>query len=139
METILLTLISIEGGGYHLGLNVYLNGIEAFLLVDTGASKTVLDKNQIEEFVKNPSIILLNEKSTGLGTNSMEIHATEILNLEIGSKKIENITLPLVDLSHVNETYEQLDLKKIQGVLGSDLLYMFKAKIDYNKLELTLI
>lgn len=139
METILLTLISIEGGGYHLGLNVYLNGKEAFLLVDTGASKTVLDKNQIEEFVKNPSIILLNEKSTGLGTNSMEIHATEILNLEIGSKKIENITLPLVDLSHVNETYEQLDLKKIQGVLGSDLLYMFKAKIDYNKLELTLI
>jgi hypothetical protein len=99
----------------------------------------VLDKNQIEEFVKNPSIILLNEKSTGLGTNSMEIHATEILNLEIGSKKIENITLPLVDLSHVNETYEKLDLKKIQGVLGSDLLYMFKAKIDYNKLELTLI
>jgi predicted aspartyl protease len=139
METILLTLISIEGGGYHLGLNVYLNGKEAFLLVDTGASKTVLDKNQIEEFVKNPSIKLLNEKSTGLGTNSMEIHATEILNLEIGSKKIENITLPLVDLSHVNETYEKLDLKKIQGVLGSDLLYMFKAKIDYNKLELTLI
>jgi predicted aspartyl protease len=139
METILLTLIRIEGGGYHLGLNVYLNGKEAFLLVDTGASKTVLDKNQIEEFVKNPSIILLNEKSTGLGTNSMEIHATEILNLEIGSKKIENITLPLVDLSHVNETYEKLDLKKIQGVLGSDLLYMFKAKIDYNKLELTLI
>jgi hypothetical protein len=139
METILLKLINIEGGGYHLGVNVYLNEKEAFLLVDTGASKTVLDKNQIEAYVKNPNIQLLKEKSTGLGTNSMEIHATEILTLQIGNKKIEKLTLPLIDLSHVNETYLQLGLNKIQGVLGSDLLYKFKAIIDYNKLEIKLI
>lgn len=137
METILLELISMNGGGYHLGLEVNLNGKTAFLLLDTGASRTVFDKNQIEYFNNNQAIELLDEKSTGLGTSSMDIHTTEISNLQIGNKKIENITLALIDLSHVNETYEKLGLKKIQGVLGSDLLYKYNAIIDYSKLELT--
>jgi predicted aspartyl protease len=127
-----------EGGGYHLGLEINLNGKKAFLLLDTGASRTVLDKNQIEHY-NSHEIELMDEKSTGLGTNSMDIHTTEIALIEIGSKKIENTTIALIDLSHVNETYEKLGFKRIQGVLGSDLLYRYNAIIDYNKLELTLI
>lgn len=138
MQKILLELISINGGGYHLGIEVMLNGKNAFLLLDTGASRTVLDKNQINDYIHNQEIELLDEKSTGLGTNNMDIHTTEISQLEIGYKKIQNITLALIDLSHVNETYEKLGFKKIQGVLGSDLLYKYKAIIDYQKLELTL-
>lgn len=126
-----------DGGGYHLGLKVNLNGKNAFLLLDTGASRTVFDKNQIEQY-NTSQIELLDEKSTGLGTSSMDIHTTEVSTLEIGTKKIENITLALIDLSHVNETYEKLGFKKIQGVLGSDVLYKYNAVIDYGKLELTL-
>lgn len=137
MQKILLELISIDGGGYHLGLEVMLNGKNAFLLLDTGASRTVLDKNQIDIYIHNQEIELLDEKSTGLGTSSMDIHTTEISQLEIDHKKFENITLALIDLSHVNETYEKLGFKKIQGVLGSDLLYKYNAIIDYQKLELT--
>jgi predicted aspartyl protease len=138
MNTILLELISMDGGGYHLGLEVNLNGKNAFLLLDTGASRTVFDKNQIELY-NTSEIELLDEKSTGLGTSSMDIHTTEISNLEIGTKKIENITLALIDLSHVNETYEKLGFRKIQGVLGSDLLFKYQAVINYKNLELTLI
>lgn len=127
-----------DGGGYHLGLEVSINGKNAFLLLDTGASRTVFDKNQIDLYNSN-KIDLLDEKSTGLGTNTMDIHTTEISNLEIGTKKIENITLALIDLSHVNETYEKLGFKKIQGVLGSDLLYKYQAVINYKSLELILI
>lgn len=127
-----------DGGGYHLGLEVNLNGKNAFLLLDTGASRTVFDKNQIELY-NTSEIELLDEKSTGLGTSSMDIHTTEISNLEIGTKKIENITLALIDLSHVNETYEKLGFRKIQGVLGSDLLFKYQAVINYKNLELTLI
>lgn len=127
-----------DGGGYHLGLDVNLNGKNAFLLLDTGASRTVFDKNQIELY-NSSEIELLDEKSTGLGTSSMDIHTTKISNLEIGTKKIENITLALIDLSHVNETYEKLGFRKIQGVLGSDLLYKYQAVINYRNLELTLI
>lgn len=138
MQKILLQLIRIDSGGYHLGLEVLLNGKKAFILLDTGASRTVLDKNQIDVYIQNQDIELLDEKSTGLGTSSMDIHTTEISQLEIGHKKFENITLALIDLSHVNETYGKLGFKKIQGVLGSDLLYKYKAIIDYQNLELTL-
>lgn len=139
MDTVLLELISMDGGGYHLGLEANLNGKKAFLLLDTGASRTVFDKNQIEFYNDNQEIELLDEKSTGLGTSSMDIHTTEISHLEIGNKKIEKITLAIIDLSHVNETYEKLGFKKIQGVLGSDLLFKYNAIIDYSKLELHLI
>lgn len=137
MHKIKLELIKIEGNGYHLGFEAKINGITGFLLLDTGASKTVLDKNQSDLFnIKN--LELLDEKSTGLGTNTMEIHAAQVDLFELGSKKIENITLAILDLNHVNETYEKLGLKKIQGVLGSDLLYEFKGIINFAKLELEL-
>lgn len=138
MHCINIHLLTIENGGYHLSLNVKINDKSAYFILDTGASKTVLDKNQIHLFNLNQEIELLEEKSTGLGTNSMDIHQTKIDLLEIGDKKIENISLAIIDLSHVNETYEKLGFKKIQGVLGSDLLHQYKAIIDYKSLKLFL-
>ena len=44
----------------------------------------------------------------------------------------------LLDLTHVNVSYEKLDLPAIDGVLGSDLMMEYKAVIDYQKKELTL-
>ena len=39
----------------------------------------------------------------------------------------------LLDLSHVNNSYEQIKLKPVDGVLGSDLLLKYSAVIDYDK------
>jgi len=44
----------------------------------------------------------------------------------------------LLDLSHVNKSYEQIGLKQIEGVLGSDILLKYNAIIDYPKKELRL-
>ena len=34
-------------------------------------------------------------------------------------------------MNHVNETYQSIGLKPFDGVLGSDILYRFKASIDF--------
>jgi hypothetical protein len=136
MQKIALELISMEGGGYHLGVDVLLNGKSAFLLLDTGASRTVLDKNQVHLYQDNLEMELLDEKSTGLGTNTMDIHTMQISSFQVGEHILEEYTLALIDLSHVNETYEKLGFRKIQGVLGSDILYAHKAIVDYENLKL---
>ena len=53
--------------------------------------------------------------------------------IKIGELEIENYRTVLLDLSHVNASYEQVGLKPVDGVLGSDILKMYKAVIDYEK------
>lgn len=44
---------------------------------------------------------------------------------------IENFEAVLLDLAHVNESYEKLGLTPIDGVLGGDVLYKYNAAINY--------
>ncbi len=127
--------ISLEADGYHLFVNAELNGKPAILLVDTGASKTVFDINRISEFVKKrkKSFESFEQHSTGLGTNTMESHFTIIKEFCISELKLKNFTAILLDMTHVNQSYEMLGLHPIDGVLGSDLLMKYNAVIDYEK------
>ncbi|MDG1476456.1 MAG: aspartyl protease family protein [Vicingaceae bacterium] len=57
MKTILpIEIFPIEDDGYHLKVEIVINGKPANLILDTGASRTVLDENRITEFVAEDSI-----------------------------------------------------------------------------------
>ena len=58
---------------------------------------------------------------------------TNVKKIKIGELLIENYDVVLLDLSHVNHSYEQANLKTIDGVLGSDILLQYNAIIDYEK------
>ena len=68
----------------------------------------------------------------------MESHEVEIKTLGIGKLKIKNYKTILLDLSHVNNSYKQIKIKPIDGVLGSDILHKYKAVIDYGKKKMIL-
>ena len=131
-------ILPIEEDGFHLQLKVYINNRVANVLIDTGASKTVFDKNRITSFVKDTEFQSNERLSTGLGTNTMASQTTELKKLKIGEIIIENYKTVLLDLGHVNHSYQLLGLKQIDGVIGSDLLKKFKAVIDYDKAFLKL-
>ncbi|MGE0636632.1 MAG: retropepsin-like aspartic protease [Bacteroidia bacterium] len=133
-----LKLLAIEGDGTHLLIAVKINGKKARLLVDTGASRTVFDINRISKFTKRKKFNKNEQLSTGLGTNSMQSHNTLLKKFEIGKLKIENFEAILLDLKHVNESYEKIGLGSIDGVLGGEILVTFKAVIDYGKKQLKL-
>jgi len=137
-ELIPLKFLTIEGDGTHLLIILKINGKKAKMLVDTGASKTVFDVNRISKFTGKKKFNKNKLFSTGLGTNSMKSHNTILKKIEIGKIKMEDFDAILLDLKHVNESYEILGFGNIDGVLGGEILVKYKAVIDYGKKQLKL-
>jgi len=138
-KTILpVQILLIEEDGIHLMIRATINHKKAWMLIDTGASKTVFDRKRFKEF-ENEKEFELNEKlSTGLGTNSMQTHSAVIRKIQFGELSVTNYKTILLDLSHVNESYKKLGLPVIEGVLGSDFMMQYDAVIDYKKKEMKL-
>jgi predicted aspartyl protease len=134
-----LKLIRIDKKGSHLSVSAKINGKKANMIVDTGASQTVLDKSRINNFIDHNKFEKVDSLSSGLGTNTMESHLVKIVKLKIGDLEINNEKMILLDLSHVNQSYEIMKKKAIDGVIGGDILKKYKARIDYAKKELVLI
>ena len=135
-----IQLVSLEAEGFHLFIEAKLNGKSANLLIDTGASKTVFDINRISKFIRKTkkSFESFEKLSTGLGTNTMESHFTTVKKFCIGELSMEDFQVILLDMAHVNHSYDMLGLELIDGVLGSDLLMKYKAVIDFEKMILKL-
>lgn len=133
-----IILLSIEDDGFHLLIEVKINDKKANMLIDTGASRTVFDKNRIHHFIKHKQFEKNEKLSTGLGTNSMVSQNTMIEKMQLGKLVIADYKAVLLDLSHVNTAYKQLKFKQVDGVIGGDILVSYKANIDYGKKKLKL-
>lgn len=131
--TIPFKLLSLDGEGYHLMIKAYVNKKVANLIIDTGASKTVFDKKRVQKFVSESKIDAHEKLSSGLGTSNMESHVVVLKTFKIGEIEMKEYQTVLLDLSHVNQSYEQIGLKPVEGVLGSDVLLRYNAVIDYEK------
>jgi len=126
-------VLDIEGDGFHLLLKLKINGKSSSMIIDTGASKTVFDKVQITKFVSEKTFNSHDKLSSGLGTSSMESKLTVLKKIKIGELEIKDYQTILLDLSHVNNSYAQINIKPVDGVLGSDILLKYNAVIDYEK------
>jgi len=128
-----IEIVPIEGDGYHLVVHVVVNSYPARMLVDTGASRSVFDINRIGNFFPEemPELEENIQKSTGLGTREMKSQALYLDELWIGDLLIRKYPAVVLEMSHVNASYEELGLPHIDGVLGSDILMKYGAKIDY--------
>jgi predicted aspartyl protease len=138
VTTISIDHILIEDDGSHVLIKAKINGKVARLLIDTGASRSVFDLERIRQFVNEKSFPEHNKLSTGLGTNSMPTSTITLKSLKIGDLTIENFPAVLLDLQHVNGTYDTLGHSAIDGVIGNDILVMYNALINYKKMSLTL-
>lgn len=134
-----IVLLSIEDDGFHLLVEVKINNKKANMLIDTGASRTVFDKNRIHHFIKHNKFEKNEKLSTGLGTNSMVSQNAMIEKMQLGKLVIVDYKAVLLDLSHVNTAYKQLKFKQVDGVIGGDILVPYKATIDYGKKKLKLM
>jgi predicted aspartyl protease len=125
-----LKKLQIEDVGIHLLARVKVNGVMANMVVDTGASRTVFDLEKMKTF--NLDIEKTDYLSSGIGTNSLESVITVIENFQIGRLKIKDFPVVLIDLQHVNTSYEMLKLPPVIGIIGGDLLNTYNANINYN-------
>ena len=121
----------------HIVCNLKLNDIDARFLVDTGASNScfnVLKKEKYNIQSKGKEIELTSAAERKMGAIS-----SDNCKLIFDSQKIIDVTLMLIDMSTINDALEEQKEKKIDGILGGDILNEIKAKINYEKLLIDLI
>lgn len=140
-STVPLEIVLIEEDGCHIFIKGRINGKKVRLLIDTGASRTVFDKNRIIELfgADDVEFVKMEKLSTGLGTNTMESETVTLKELKLGRIKLKDYTAVVLDMVHVNQSYQMLHLPKIDGVIGGDVLASLQAVIDYKNEELTVM
>ena len=133
-----ISIVGLQEEGYHLFTKGKMGDHPVRLLIDTGASKTVIDKNFISEKFGDLNLETNDQLTTGVGSNTIQSEFAQISNLTIGDLELMNYHVAVLDLKHVNETYQMIQLPPIQGVIGCDLLVDLKAVINIKKKQLRL-
>lgn len=133
MHQLPLRLISIEPNGFHLMFQAFINGLKANVLVDTGASRTILDHSRAQYYLSNPDIRPFEKLFTGMGATGIKTFVCQIPRMHFGEKEILDQEIVLIDLAPINKTYAIYDLPRIDMVLGGDLMHEFGASIDYSR------
>jgi hypothetical protein len=133
-----IRFVDIESSGVHIAVSGFLNGNLANILIDTGASQTVFDRNRIHLFSDQTKFEKAEKLSKGLGTDSMEGLKCTIDQFILGDLVLNDFELVALDLAHINSSYRDLDLAPIDIVLGGDFLRKYAASIRYGSAELWL-
>lgn len=136
--TLPLTIQAIENDGYHLLTAILINGKKALVIIDTGASRSVFDETRIVDFIGHSNLTEHDKLSSGLGTNTMTSKKVMLEKLDLNGLVLNNYEATILNLHHVNESYQKISLSPIDGILGGDILTDYKAVIDYKNATLTL-
>jgi len=137
MITADLEVLNLHDDGFHLLVEVVVFGQSFKAVVDTGASRTVLDRNTIETYVSAAELLISDKLSTGLGTNSMESHTLTVPLLQIGQLALNKFEAAVLDLSMINTAYHSLEVGPIIGVIGGDILMRYNGVISYPTRQLS--
>ncbi len=139
MQDIPISILNLQGDGYHILLEIEIFGKQFNMVLDTGASQTVFDRDTlVQSGIDQARFKTTNILSTGLGTNNMESHILVLPYLKIDKWQQKNVQVAVLDLSTINYAYEQMNLPKVIGVLGSDIFVRYGAVINYKKKTLRL-
>lgn len=139
MHIIPFEIQTIENDGHHIIINVDILNKKFRMVIDTGASKTVLDKQMlVDNGLTEEDFITSNVLSTGLGTNDMKSQILDLKNFVIDTWRAKQLQVAVLDLSSINYAYQQMNFEPVIGVLGGDILVTYGAIIDYKKKTLKL-
>lgn len=113
----------------HFEVQALVNDRPVRLLVDTGASHTVIARASVSKL--NLAITESETKAGGIGTSEHAVAYGVVETLELESFHISSLPVGVIDLSHVNQALEAHGGRKIDGAIGGDLMGSRAAVIDY--------
>jgi len=130
-----LKLIDLQDDGFHLLVEIVVFGQKLLAVVDTGASRSVFDK----DFIRKHIDVTETEEShaTTLFSTTSTLQAI-IPEVKIGRLRMKDYFTVALDLAGVNETYESLGHPPIAAILGSDIFLKYQATINFKRLKLYL-
>lgn len=126
-----IEIVTLEDNSYHVLVSIELDGIQGKMIIDTGASISVIDRNFIRNFDHKRIDAQLQSRTINGNINDIAIVRTN--SLRIGNIGIGVIKMAAIDLQQVNEMYEKQLKRTVVGLLGSDFLVKGRATIDYHR------
>ena len=134
MVEIPLHLVELENENYHILIEGrFGDGSSSFWIIDTGASKTVLNKQLEAYFEIAESDNTDDYQSAGINQGMLETSVGIMSYLRFGTLEITDQKIALIDLEHVNEIYFKYTSYQIAGLLGGDILMKYGCEIDYSR------
>lgn len=128
IQRVIIPLIVNEfSDGKVLFIKVRINNKEANFLLDTGASRSIIDIRKLDKFT---SIKPLKSSSISSVKDELDTYEISIDKFEIGDKIIEEKNFYVIDLITLNNTFSSNYIKVVDGILGNDILFDFVSKID---------
>ena len=112
-EILPIEIVKLEDNSYHLLLSIEINGIEGHMIIDTGASVTVMDKNLLEENDFGETNVKIESGSVSGQIDDVKVVRTK--SIKIAGKQFTNIRLAAIDLDYVNGMYARHLKRKIIG------------------------
>jgi predicted aspartyl protease len=113
----------------HLLIKASINGVKGNFILDTGASNSCVGFESVELFQLTAGTS--KTRAAGAGATGMFTQVAKNNTLQLGRWKETDFHLVIFDLSHVNEALQQYKAKRVDGIIGADILLQGKAIIDY--------
>lgn len=132
-----IEIIKLEDNSFHIIVKVEIDGIQGDMIIDTGASVTVIDQKLFPPKNDDPELVTQIQS----GSVSGQIENLSLIKagyLKIGGRKFKNIQLAGIDLDYVNEMYHKYFNRKIIGLLGCNFCVRYQVVIDYQTRKLVL-
>ena len=126
-----IKIIHIPQQGCHIMCELMMADYKINMLIDTGASLTVLDLKRYKKIFPHHELSPYENAFRGITSHAVESYTGLVDLLSFGQIRLKNKKFLLVDLSSINQAYAHYDLQRIDGVLGGDLLLSMRAIIDY--------
>lgn len=125
-------VIELELKSYHFIVEGKINDEAVLLIIDTGASRTIIDSNYSHLLEK---ICLTNETpiATGLMAEQIPVELFSVQSFSLGKRIFKDVHALAADLTAINEVYLKLTGKKIAGLIGSDFILEHIKSIDLTK------
>lgn len=130
-QKIPITFQQLEGDGFHIFTELKIFDDPYFVLIDTGASKTVFADTVIDKYPMLEIIGVENNMAAGIGEGKVSARMVLFPQICVGRAKLINMHCGSMDFTHINSAYNEMNLKPFDAILGGDILQLLKAEISY--------
>ena len=131
-----IELVRLKENSFHIIVKTEIDGVRGDMIIDTGASITVIDQNKVAE--KTPEIQTNRIQSGSVTGQIQEVRIFKPAYLKIRNLKFKNKQLAGIDLQYVNEMYDEHLKRNVLGLLGCDFCVKHQARIDFKNKRLIL-
>lgn len=135
MQQIPLKKVFLDSDGVHILVASTIAG-GSFFILDTGASKSVIDSS-ILKHVEYEKIEVESFESSHL-QGMVDGECVQLSQVQFGEFLCSDFQVVSMSLEHVNSIYSRFIDEPIAGLLGGDFFDKYKALINYSDLSMSI-